>query len=204
MTDRSDATKEAIKSALIVLMEREPLESVTVKQIVAESKVGRSTFYVYFEDKNELLAVIEQELLDDLGLYRKRKSAVPTENPFDDMSKWFSTCFEWAHALRALTGPNGDPRFAGRLMRKVSSELNDMMDDEGVPRDKFRPYFAEMLGHSYVGLALYAIRQPESERLAPMRLAQIANHTRAAFFREYQTAPRVSDEQLFGEAGGIL
>ena len=67
-----------------------------------------------------------------------------------------------------------------------------------------RPYFETMLGHSYVGLALYAIRAPQSERLDPMRLAQIANHTRAAFFRGNDWAPRLSDEQLFGEAGEIL
>ncbi len=41
MTDRSDKTKESIKHALIALMEREPFEVITVKQIVAKSGVGR-------------------------------------------------------------------------------------------------------------------------------------------------------------------
>ena len=204
MTDRSDKTKESIKHALIALMEREPFEVISVKQIVAESGVGRSTFYAYYEDKQDLLDSIEEELLEDLSLYRSKRSQKPTENPFDDMSKWYETCFSWDRALRALSGPNGDPRFPGRLIAKASAELHDMMDDEGVPRDKFRAYFETMLGHSYVGLALYAIRVPEAERLSPMRLAQIANHTRAAFFREYHSAPRLTDEQLFGEAGEIL
>lgn len=204
MADRSDKTKEAIKAALISLLEREPFEAVSVKQIVAESGVGRSTFYTYFEDKDELLSVIERELLDDLSLYRNRRSSSPTENPFNDMRAWFETCFTWDRALCALTGPNGDPRFAARLIRKVAGELHDMMDDEGVPRDRYRPYFEEMLSHAYASLALCAVKQQPAERLDPMRLAQIANHTRAAFFREYRTAPRLSDEQLFGEAGGIL
>lgn len=204
MADRSDKTKEAIKHALVELMEKEAFEVISVKQIVAASGVGRSTFYAYYEDKQDLLSAIETELLEDLSLYRGRRSASPTQNPFDDMSKWYRTCFAWDRALRALTGPNGDPCFSGRLIAKVSSELHDMMDDEGVPRDRMRPYFGTMLGHSYVGMMLYAIRVPEPERLDPMRLAQIANHTRAAFFREYDWAPRVSDEQLFGEAGEIL
>lgn len=59
MTDRSDKTKEAIKHALIALMEREPFEVISVKQIVAASGVGRSTFYAYFEDKQDLLESIE-------------------------------------------------------------------------------------------------------------------------------------------------
>ena len=128
MTDRSDKTKEAIKHALIALMEREPFEVISVKRIVAASGVGRSTFYAYFEDKQDLLESIETELLEDLSLYRSRRSLAPTENPFDDMCKWYRTCYAWDRALRALTGPNGDPRFAGRLIAKASAELHDMMD----------------------------------------------------------------------------
>ncbi|MDQ9778246.1 hypothetical protein RF400_06455, partial [Acinetobacter baumannii] len=70
--------------------------------------------------------------------------------------------------------------------------------DEGVPNDRFRPYFEEMLGRSYVGLALYAVRQPEGDRLDSLSLAKIANHTRVAFFREHRASPRLSDEALFG------
>lgn len=40
MTDRSDKTKEAIKHALIALMEREPFEVISVKQIVAHRGWG--------------------------------------------------------------------------------------------------------------------------------------------------------------------
>lgn len=61
-----------------------------------------------------------------------------------------------------------------------------------------------MLSHAYVSLALCAVHQKPCDRLDPMRLAQIANHTRAAFFREYNSAPHLSDEQLFGDAGSIL
>lgn len=76
--------------------------------------------------------------------------------------------------------------------------------DEGVPNDRFRPYFEEMLGSSYVGLALYAVRQPEGDRLDSLSLAKIANHTRVAFFREHRASPRLSDEALFGETGEIF
>ena len=76
--------------------------------------------------------------------------------------------------------------------------------DEGVPNDRFRPYFEEMLGSSYVGFALYAVRQPEGDRLDSLSLAKIANHTRVAFFREHRASPRLSDEALFGEAGEIF
>lgn len=204
MTDRSDKTKEAIKHALITLMEREPFEVISVKQIVAASGVGRSTFYAYFEDKQDLLQLIENELLEDLSLYRGRRTPTPTENPFDGMRAWFDTCFAWDRVLRVLTAPNGDPRFEGMLTDKVCAELHDMMDDEGIPHDRLRPYFEAMLSHSYVGLALYAVRQDPRGRIPAIRLAQIANHTRAAHFKECDFAARVSDERLFGEAGEIL
>lgn len=204
MTDRSDATKEAIKHALISLMEDERFESISVKQIVAKSNVGRTTFYTYFEDKYELLETVESELLEDLTLYKGKKTLRPTENPFDGMVAWFETCFTWDRALRALEGSNGDPYFVQRLTRKICRELHDMMDDESVPHDDLRPYFEEMLSSAYVGLALYAVRLEPEKRLTAMRLAQIANHTRAAFFRSYESSPRLTDEQLFGKAGTIL
>lgn len=204
MTDRSDATKEAIKHALVTLMEREPFGSVSVKQIVAQSNVGRTTFYTYFEDKFELLETIENELLEDLTLYKGKRSVRPTENAFDGMTTWFETCFAWDRALRALEGPNGDPYFVQRLARKICRELHDMMDDERVPHDELRSYFEEMLSHAYVGLALYAVRLEPGRRLSAMRLAQIANHTRAAFFRSCQSSPTLTDEQLFGSAGTLL
>lgn len=52
---RSERTRQALASALIQLTLEEGYEAVTVHRVAARARVGRSTFYVHFADKRELL-----------------------------------------------------------------------------------------------------------------------------------------------------
>jgi AcrR family transcriptional regulator len=52
---RSERTRQALTSALIQLMLEEGYQAVTVRQVATRARVGRSTFYLHFSDKRELL-----------------------------------------------------------------------------------------------------------------------------------------------------
>jgi AcrR family transcriptional regulator len=52
---RSERTRQALASALIELMLEEGYEAATVHRVAARAGVGRSTFYLHFADKRELL-----------------------------------------------------------------------------------------------------------------------------------------------------
>ncbi|WP_414049327.1 TetR/AcrR family transcriptional regulator [Macrococcus animalis] len=54
MTEKKDK-KALIEFAFIQLMERFRFREITIKMICEESKINRSTFYAYFEDKYALL-----------------------------------------------------------------------------------------------------------------------------------------------------
>jgi AcrR family transcriptional regulator len=41
--------------ALLELMQEESIDKVTVQQVLDRASVGRSTFYLHFRDKNDLL-----------------------------------------------------------------------------------------------------------------------------------------------------
>lgn len=41
--------------ALLELMQQKPMDQVTVQEVLDRASVGRSTFYVHFRDKNDLL-----------------------------------------------------------------------------------------------------------------------------------------------------
>ncbi|WP_394274253.1 TetR/AcrR family transcriptional regulator [Staphylococcus hyicus] len=49
----------AIIKAMVSLLEVEKFEYITIKQICAESRVHRSTFYAHFEDKYQLMDTIQ-------------------------------------------------------------------------------------------------------------------------------------------------
>src|SRR5580700_9997766 len=48
-------TCERLGSALVALIQEKPIDDVTVQEVLDRAAVGRSTFYLHFCDKNDLL-----------------------------------------------------------------------------------------------------------------------------------------------------
>jgi AcrR family transcriptional regulator len=48
-------THERLGMALLGLIQEKPIKDVTVQEVLDRAKVGRSTFYLHFRDKNDLL-----------------------------------------------------------------------------------------------------------------------------------------------------
>jgi AcrR family transcriptional regulator len=51
---RAWRTRNALGDALIELMQEQPFKSVTVQDVLDRAKVGRSTFYAHYRDKDDL------------------------------------------------------------------------------------------------------------------------------------------------------
>lgn len=47
-------TRDALGDALIALMQEKPFDSITIQQVLDRARIGRSTFYNHFRDKNDL------------------------------------------------------------------------------------------------------------------------------------------------------
>ncbi|HTA44877.1 MAG TPA: TetR/AcrR family transcriptional regulator [Bryobacteraceae bacterium] len=48
-------TRERLGAALIALIEEKAIQEVTIREVLDRAKVGRSTFYVHYQDKDDLL-----------------------------------------------------------------------------------------------------------------------------------------------------
>ena len=59
---RSIRTRSSICQALIELIETKGFEVLTVTDITRQAKINRSTFYLHFRDKNDLVMQMEAEL----------------------------------------------------------------------------------------------------------------------------------------------
>jgi len=53
--ERARRTRDKLGSAFVALIHEKPIESVTVQDVLDRAAVGRSTFYLHFRDKNDLL-----------------------------------------------------------------------------------------------------------------------------------------------------
>lgn len=63
---RVKLTKKMMKEALLELLEKKPLEKITVTEICESADVNRSTFYSYYEEIGDVLQEIEADLLEAL------------------------------------------------------------------------------------------------------------------------------------------
>ena len=52
---RAQRTREHLGSAFVALIHEKPIEEVTVQDVLDRTSIGRSTFYLYYRDKNDLL-----------------------------------------------------------------------------------------------------------------------------------------------------
>jgi AcrR family transcriptional regulator len=53
--ERTRRTRERLGGAFVALIHEKPIEEVTVQDVLDRASVGRSTFYLHFRDKNDLL-----------------------------------------------------------------------------------------------------------------------------------------------------
>jgi AcrR family transcriptional regulator len=53
--ERTRRTRDRLGSAFVALIHEKPIEDVTVQDVLDRASVGRSTFYLHFRDKNDLL-----------------------------------------------------------------------------------------------------------------------------------------------------
>ena len=71
---RVKMTKRLIKEAFISLIEKSPLNKITVKQICENADVNRSTFYAHYSDQYELFDEIQEDIINitpKVSLYEK-------------------------------------------------------------------------------------------------------------------------------------
>jgi AcrR family transcriptional regulator len=80
-------TRARLGSALVALIHEKPFHDVTVQDVLDRASVGRSTFYLHFRDKNDLLLSQLEVFLDTISTTlsdRKEEShrVLPVEEMF--------------------------------------------------------------------------------------------------------------------------
>ena len=111
--ERTAKTRQSIINAFWGLYREKKIEKITIKEITDSAGVYRSTFYEYFSDIYEVLAVIEDDIMEDFHAFWGRFYQSPD---FEAGIKYVLSFYE-AHGerLAVLLGPNGDQGFYLRI-----------------------------------------------------------------------------------------
>jgi AcrR family transcriptional regulator len=65
--ERARRTRDRLGSAFVALIHEKPIEDVTVQDVLDRASVGRSTFYLHFRDKNDLLLSQLEKFLETMS-----------------------------------------------------------------------------------------------------------------------------------------
>ena len=61
-------TRDALGDAIVALMQERPFDAITVQDVLDRAKVGRSTFYTHFSDKDDLLMSDADEFFEGMSM----------------------------------------------------------------------------------------------------------------------------------------
>lgn len=119
--ERTARTKAALIDAFWKLYKAKPIDQISVREITDAAGVYRSTFYLYFQDANTVLSLLEDELIDRLTAQLEEMAG---KNVLADVpvivAAFYKKEGKW---LCPLLAADGDHAFAERLLDLVAPNI---------------------------------------------------------------------------------
>lgn len=93
---RIKKTRKLIQEALFSLMRDNPYRKIRINQITERADISRSTFYLHYETKDDLLLSVVDEMIDEYfqSIYDSR--------PDPDHSPAFMLFYKWKHNIEKM------------------------------------------------------------------------------------------------------
>ena len=123
---RVERTQALLRDALVSLIQEKPYDSIAVKEILDRANVGRSTFYMHFRDKDDLLVLGIHDLIG--SVHRRRAH---TSQKASDGIIWFSLpIFEYIEQHRRTSEAKMGRRGRAIIHEHLQRVLGDLIADD--------------------------------------------------------------------------
>lgn len=131
-------TQQLIKSAFFELASTIGFDKITVQNLVKKAGINRSTFYLHYTDKFDLLNKIEEEILDGLREiltsinFETVFSFVYDGEPYPHIVKILDYVKANEQFYTLILGPRGDPLFIGKIAEFIRSMMSEIFIKYGL------------------------------------------------------------------------
>lgn len=161
-------TRDALGDALVALMQEKPFGTITVQDVLDRAKVGRSTFYSHYSDKDDLLMSDAEEFFESVAMMLSVRG--DTSDRVFPVREFFGHIIEAKQFVDALVSAgkmNDNMELArGLFARGIERRLAELPKGQGIPESE-RPAIA--FAHAGALLALLTwwvdrgMKQPPAE-----------------------------------------
>lgn len=161
-------TRDALGDALVALMQEKPFDTITVQDVLDRAKVGRSTFYSHYSDKDDLLMSDAEEFFESVAMLLSVRG--DTSDRVFPVREFFGHIIEAKQFVDALVSSgkmNDNMELArGLFARGIERRLAELPKGQGIPEHD-RPAIA--FAHAGALLALLTwwadrgMKQPPAE-----------------------------------------
>lgn len=121
-------TKKSLRDGLAKLMKTKSISHITVKELVWEAEINRSTFYLHYTDISDLLDEIEKDMLEEIErAIFKHPIEVNSQNTFyfiEDILKVLEANRELGCAL---IGEYGDIGFIHKIQHVIEENSRNIL-----------------------------------------------------------------------------
>ena len=172
-------TRRQLKKGLAALMKEKSVNQITVKELVEEVDINRSTFYLHFKDIQDLLRELEENLEAQIKRAIEEHPIVSgNENAFYFIEDMFRVLDEEREISKALIGPNGDMGFIHRIERIIKENSRGTLEKMFPGKKEDLKYFYAFCLSGCLGLVKVWLNEGEEkspEEMAQMTFNMIAN-----------------------------
>jgi len=120
---RVERTRNALRAALHSLVARKQYDEITLAEVLTEANIGRSTFYLHFRDKDDLLLSTVADVMTVAGVPPKG-----TGRSFDSIL-WFSLpMFEYHAHRKGMAGHRMGEQGRRILHRHLERAICDLIE----------------------------------------------------------------------------
>ena len=172
-------TRRQLKKGLAALMKEKSVNQITVKELVEEVDINRSTFYLHFKDIQDLLREIEESMEAQIKRAIEEHPIVSgNENAFYFIEDMFRVLDEEREISKALIGPNGDMGFIHRIEQIIKENSRGTLEKMFPGKKEDLKYFYAFCLSGCLGLVKVWLNEGEEkspEEMAQMTFNMIAN-----------------------------
>ncbi|WP_217593505.1 TetR/AcrR family transcriptional regulator [Cohnella sp. GbtcB17] len=176
-------SNQAIREALVELIEEKGFEALTVKDITTRARINRGTFYAHYQDKYDLMDKCEEEIMVRLSALVKQtvpsvtsemRHAPPHLAIYPLVVAIFTFLNEHSRFMKAALGPKGDMTFQTRFKDFFRETMLGKSPDVLINEEEClvpAKYFTTYVGSAHIGVVQQWLESGMQE--SPEEMARI-------------------------------